>query len=187
MIINLETEKERKCWDQSIYIINNRLTPQVEQQDITFKWNGVESCFTLCWDLAPGISRQFICRIVGKIPHQIGYEAQNSTIYTMDKSQLVVVLATWNIRSRNWSITIANALTLVSFLVKRCHSNKGRSKEHLFLLQQATIKKLNSEATFLSPRHLLQKQRMIPDEIRWRLTSALSHHLSACFPDFTML
>ena len=99
----------------------------------------------------------------------------------------ILVRATWYIRSKNWSITIANALTLVSFLVKRCNLNKGRSKEHLFLLQQATTKKLNSEATFLSPRHLLQKRRMIPDEIRWRLTSALSHHLSACFPDFTML
>ena len=69
---------------------------------------------------------------------------------------------------KNGSLAVANALILISFLLKRCNSNRGRSKEHLFRTcqQQTTIKKLASETRFLSPCSRAQKTQHDPDETR---------------------
>jgi hypothetical protein len=71
------------------------------------------------------------------------------------------VLATWHIRSKNGSFAVATLSVLISLLLKRRNSNRGRSKENYFPLQQATIKKLDSGAEFRSPLHMLQKHGMV--------------------------
>jgi len=61
---------------------------------------------------------------------------------------------------KNGSLSDANVLVLISFLLKRDNSNRGTSKEHFFLFFETTTKKLNSEVEFLSLRHVLNKHRM---------------------------
>jgi hypothetical protein len=84
-------------------------------------------------------------------------DVTQTTGYLSSTSRYLYWLLGTSVR-KNGSLAVANVLVLISFLLKRYTSNRGRSKEHPFPFLQTTTNKLDSEVEFLSPRHVLHTQ-----------------------------